>query len=698
MYVPDESTISRWLSGKRDLPTELKAYYNSKHKQDLRNDIELNLLPEMTDCKKAIDEIGKIIASDFTISTDKKNSLLNCNSEVDFLTEVIYFAINRNVEVKNKNSVSVKNIILNCVVPRPCKYFCGRDYEIENVHTLLCENDKVFLQGIAGIGKSELAKFYALKHKNNYTNILYLAYSGNLKNDIAYMHFVDDKQNENIDVLFDRHFRFLQALENDTLIIVDNFDTETDLHEIMELRCKVLFTSRYNHASETTLNLTEITDNETLLNIADKLYSYTYDYAEIVLQIAETVHHHTFAFEMAMRLLEKGIDTPEVLLHKLQTENIKLNSTDKIKTNKDGNTQKAVYYEHIRTLFSMQKLSSDKIKTMKCCAFISANGIDARLFAQLSNLENLNIINNLDEYGLIKFVGGRISIHPIIQEITIAENKPSVKNCRKFLYNIRQRCLRFGEDMQDYKDFFMLIENILDYIEKDNLRAYLLFLKDTFQCMEKYRYEYGMRMVVDEMECVIPKIIMLFPEDTALMLDCKATVEELFNKNIIKALEYANKGVAVIQKITKKNALLVSNINANLGRLYAMADDYDNALKYMDYALKILDEYKIHNHDLFVQICNYASMLCGYGVTSGSLRMLEHFTDKMNNPNTQLDYAMLLEMTGNIYNSTNSNDKAFEYYKKAFQIYPKHLDTALLEEKAKEIGINKQLLIEAKTE
>jgi tetratricopeptide (TPR) repeat protein len=59
---------------------------------------------------------------------------------------------------------------------------------------------------------------------------------------------------------------------------------------------------------------------------------------------------------------------------------------------------------------------------------------------------------------------------------------------------------------------------------------------------------------------------------------------------------------------------------------------------------------------------------------------------------------MLLEMTGNIYNSTNSKDKAIEYYKKAFRIYRKHLDTALLEEKAKEIGINKQMLIEAKTE
>ena len=52
--------------------------------------------------------------------------------------------------------------------------------EIEVLHSLLEKERKVFLSGIAGIGKSELAKAYALQYKKEYTNILYLTYSGDL--------------------------------------------------------------------------------------------------------------------------------------------------------------------------------------------------------------------------------------------------------------------------------------------------------------------------------------------------------------------------------------------------------------------------------------------------------------------------------------------------------------------------------------
>ena len=41
-------------------------------------------------------------------------------------------------------------------VPKPCRYFCGREKEIEQLHELLVKERKVFLHGIAGIGKSEL--------------------------------------------------------------------------------------------------------------------------------------------------------------------------------------------------------------------------------------------------------------------------------------------------------------------------------------------------------------------------------------------------------------------------------------------------------------------------------------------------------------------------------------------------------------
>ena len=51
---------------------------------------------------------------------------------------------------------------------------------------------KYFLYGIAGIGKSELAKAYAKTYRKEYTNILYLMYSGNLRQDIIDLDFADD--------------------------------------------------------------------------------------------------------------------------------------------------------------------------------------------------------------------------------------------------------------------------------------------------------------------------------------------------------------------------------------------------------------------------------------------------------------------------------------------------------------------------
>ena len=43
-------------------------------------------------------------------------------------------------------------------LPNPCRHFCGRDAELDALHAMLTEKGQVFLCGIPGIGKSELAK------------------------------------------------------------------------------------------------------------------------------------------------------------------------------------------------------------------------------------------------------------------------------------------------------------------------------------------------------------------------------------------------------------------------------------------------------------------------------------------------------------------------------------------------------------
>ena len=89
---------------------------------------------------------------------------------------------------------------------------------------MLEENSKVFLYGIAGIGKSELAKAYAKQYKKYYTNILYVEYAGDLHQAVTDMDFTDDLPEDGEEERFRKHNRFLRSLKDDTLLIIDNFN------------------------------------------------------------------------------------------------------------------------------------------------------------------------------------------------------------------------------------------------------------------------------------------------------------------------------------------------------------------------------------------------------------------------------------------------------------------------------------------
>ena len=246
-------------------------------------------------------------------------------------------------------------------VPKPCRHFLGRDKELEELYTMLEENRHVFLCGIAGIGKSELAKAYAKHYQKHYTNILYVEYTGDLHQDITDMDFIDDPPEISEQERFQRHNRFLRSLKSDTLLIIDNFNVsatqDSFLSVVLKYRCHILFTTRSKLDEYCTLPLKGIEDMNALFQLTSVFYSETDTYRSTVKKIIETVHYHTFAVELAAKLLENGISTPGQLLAKLQEERASLDNEDKIKIIKDGQSSEATYYSHIHTLFSLYALS-----------------------------------------------------------------------------------------------------------------------------------------------------------------------------------------------------------------------------------------------------------------------------------------------------------------------------------------------------
>ncbi len=254
----DNGQINRWIKGLAAVSPKIAEFYQRKSAaESLASDIEALIFPFLYDTAMAAENIYTLVMNDISVSEQKRNELTAEYPEdiATFMATVIIFVISRKFEKRDIKSLAlgtlspvVSDMIFDGKVPKPCNHFCGRDTEFEKLHELLNTHNKVFIHGIAGIGKSEFAKAYANARKKEYTNILYFQYNGNLLKMIADMDFADDNSGDDETERFRKHNRFLRSLKDDTLIIVDNFNTtaskETKLDILMKYNCRVIFTTR----------------------------------------------------------------------------------------------------------------------------------------------------------------------------------------------------------------------------------------------------------------------------------------------------------------------------------------------------------------------------------------------------------------------------------------------------------------------
>ena len=189
----DNGLVCRWMNGLAKLSPKITTFYQDNYNQrKLAGRIEQEILPMMPDSAMAVQELYDLLMQAPNVSPQKKAELSDGfsfedeNDEAVFITDILCFSMQLRFEkrdVRSKQlltpgnlSPAVVDYIFDSDMPRPCRWFLGREEELERLHELLVDHSKVFLHGIPGIGKSELAKAYAKQHNKEYTNILYMNY------------------------------------------------------------------------------------------------------------------------------------------------------------------------------------------------------------------------------------------------------------------------------------------------------------------------------------------------------------------------------------------------------------------------------------------------------------------------------------------------------------------------------------------
>ncbi|MEZ3454713.1 MAG: hypothetical protein K1W17_10170 [Oscillospiraceae bacterium] len=594
-------TANKVLKGKKYLDRKGKKFYaEAENYTVLYDDLDERVLLYVSDKFGMCDEIRQLIISDGMNESDRENLLKyypnNENEITDFLTKVIIFSLNRPTKAGAESPIMSERI--NIPTISSCKYFCGREKELQAFSEMLEAEEKIFIYGVGGIGKSEFVKRFIKDNKSEFTNILFITYADSLKNTIAGINFKGDKSNEILENLYNQHMNYLRVMQNDTLIIIDNFDIvpedDENFDDIMELNCKIIFTTRSHIGEDYTVFEMPNIERHYLFEIAEKLNVTDID-KDTLDKIFEALHNHTLACELILRLLKKSAFTADELLDKILNEHVGLDVSDKIR--KDIS---ATYYEHIHQLFRLFALSDEQKNVMRLLSLAPVEGIDDKYFMQLSGVKNMNAVNELDEVGLVRYSGHIIKVHPLIGEAAAADFVPDMDNCRSFMDGLIDE---FQHHLYTKNNYFRqatileIADRIVEFTAKNDIEWYFYFLINACPYAETFEDEHRMKTYISEMEKYFDSVSDKLSKAVYFM--CRSSFEILFPHNCVTAISYSKSAQKLIPDVLaegnfeQREISMCYNLYNSLGMYYFFNNDFENARKYLEKAIRICQKYKV---------------------------------------------------------------------------------------------------------
>mgnify|MGYP001176623809 CR=1 FL=1 len=350
---------------------------------------------------------------------------------------------------KAHNNVAEKAVLLSHT--KPCRpVFMGRDELLSQIHIhFLSGNNFLFLQGMGGIGKSECAKRYAERYKDNYDTVIFAEYSGSiisLINDnnvftltepfISERVIHSDGIKESDTEFYKRKLTQLRLSSTArTLIIFDNLDEyDLELEKLFVGPFQVLITTRCNLQSVYPQN-TIIINEIQRIDILKKIFSEYYEkdissdtYAE---QLIELFQGHTMALELIAKQMKASCLMPKEMLSVIET-NAEYELQEVFLMPNYDDAQRNLSY-HMQKLFDIATLTDTEKYILMCMTLIPLSGMGKRSFKHSCGLKSYNEVNNLISRSWIREFDGILSIHTLVKETIQITCKPNLLKCKRFI-------------------------------------------------------------------------------------------------------------------------------------------------------------------------------------------------------------------------------------------------------------------------
>ena len=307
--------------------------------------------------------------------------------------------------------------------------FVGRTAEIEEIYQKLCGSKPVFITGMKGIGKTELAKNYARILGSEYDVVRFAEYNGSLADLISSGELVSIANNSDEAITIDS---FAGLVDERTLLIIDNYRTAEGspsdgkvFDQLASLKCKLLITTYENaqdiYETAEWIELAELSQAEQY-SLFEKEYGepLSNSASKLVLQLLKEIRGFTLLIPLIAKLLKNSSRSFEEVLQKI-AEVGTAGVTGKVRHKKDSIVYRANIGDIVSAVLDMSNLSEDEHYVMNCLAVLKGIRIARSILIGWIGVEYDDAISELafNHWINIDGVGGDalLYIHDVIRDV-----------------------------------------------------------------------------------------------------------------------------------------------------------------------------------------------------------------------------------------------------------------------------------------
>lgn len=453
----DPSDFSNCINkGKPIVGFAYEYYENRKNLPEIVKSVQENVMDVMLSPSALMSDLRNAVYADGSLLPETAEELLS-GTDAEIVANILRFSIVRMGQKKLPQKDSIEDLLEDVKVPQRAPKLIGREDELGTLRERLLTDQRVFVMGIGGVGKSELVQSYARRYANEYKNRIYLTYHGSLHKTIAMLR-LNNEAAATDDRHYERNLRLLRSMREDSLLIIDNLDdlpeNSRDLGIFDKLNCHVLVTTRLKTWGKYGYFLDMLCDRDALLRL---FYLYCPQQKageeENVWSLIEQVHHHTYAIQLLALTVKAGYQTSGELTRYIREQGLAFPNTIFVETTKDGNYDWKPFYNLLEGLFTLQDLGEPSKRGLINFCIMPENGVRKRQFILWSEL--ILETQTLIRLGWLQEDENtdKLYIHGLVREMVFESLHPTVEECFVTLQSILETYRKYGREyhLEDYE-------------------------------------------------------------------------------------------------------------------------------------------------------------------------------------------------------------------------------------------------------